>query len=191
MNEPLPGTDELARLDSPARVDAVLDRTDLGSASPEWWTVLLSVCNTGLLSTESGAVDGREWGAALVRALDRARETGALGVEQTLPRKLTAQAAMLHYFGPSADDPVRDPVRMFTGFLADVGVSRDELLDEHATLRAELASRPGDRELLPAALRLSRLRDALRSLGTIAGHIADPSVRREAERWSALADRLA
>lgn len=190
MNE-LPGVDEVARMRSPAQVEALLTHTDVASAPAEWWEVLLSVCNTGLVSTESGAVDGKEWGAALVGALDRARETGALRPEQTLPRKLTAQAAMLHYFGPSAEDPVRDPERMFAGFLDDIGMSREALLREREELRTELAARPGDPALLPAAIRMSRLKDALGSLGTIAGHIADPSLRREAEEWSALAARLA
>ncbi|MFB9834435.1 hypothetical protein [Actinoallomurus acaciae] len=187
----LPEAGEVARLRSPAQVEALLARTDVASAPVEWWEVLLSVCNTGLVSTESGAADGREWGAAFVRALDRARETGALKPEQTLPRKLTAQAAILHYFGASAEDPVRDPERMFAGFLDDIGVSRDALLRERDELRAKLAARPGDPALLPEAVRMSRLKDALGSLGTIAGHIADPSLRREAEEWSALAARPA
>jgi hypothetical protein len=38
---------------------------------------------------------------------------------------------------------------------------------------------------------MNRLKDALGSLGTIAGHIADPALRREAEEWAALAARLA
>jgi hypothetical protein len=186
-----PEAGEVARMRSPAEVEALLAHADVASAPAEWWEVLLSVCNTGLVSTESGAVDGREWGAVLVRALDRARETGALKLEQALPRKLTAQAAMLHYFGSSAEDPVRDPERMFAGFLDDIGVSRDVLVRERDELRAKLEARPGDPALLPEAVRMSRLKDALASLGTIAGYIANPSLRREAEEWSALAARLA
>jgi hypothetical protein len=193
MNEQssrLPGTAALAAMESPAEVEAVLARPDLADAPVEWWTVLISVCNTGLVSTESGADNGKEWGAALVAALDKGRETGVLGLEQTLHRKLMAEAALLHYFGPSAGDPILDPERMFTGFLDDIGMSREELLGAHRELQRELTTRRGDAALMPRLIWLSRIRDALGSLKTIAGHMTDPALRREAEEWAALADRL-
>jgi hypothetical protein len=193
MNEQssrLPSTAELAAMTSPEQVEAVLARPDLADASVQWWAVLISVCNTGLVSTESGADNGKDWGAALIGTLDKGRETGVLGLEQTLHRKLMAEAALLHYFGPSAGDPVLDPERMYTGFLDDIGMSREELLGAHQELQRELTTRRGDAALMPALIRLSRIKDALGSLKTIAGHLTNPALRHEAEEWAALADRM-
>ncbi|MCO5967032.1 hypothetical protein [Actinoallomurus soli] len=188
-SSPLPSTADLTGM-SPAQMERVLARSDLADAPAEWWTVLLSVCNTGLLGTESGSPDGRTWGAILLTALDVARRAGALEPEQALQRRLMVQAAMLHYFGPSKQDPVLDPELMVTGFLDDIGRSRDEVREESRELEHELRVRRGDPALLPRAFRMRRVKDALGSLRLIAGHLTDEGLRREAEEWWSLADRI-
>ncbi|MFF3662018.1 hypothetical protein [Streptomyces olivochromogenes] len=82
----------------------LLQRGDLPVRDPAWWNVIVSVCTSGLLRAEMGAVEAEQWAGLLVRALDEATRNGSLSREETLHRRMIACAAALQYFGVRKGD---------------------------------------------------------------------------------------
>src|SRR6266566_3928653 len=105
----------------------LLRRADL-PASPSWWMAVISVCNSGMIGAESGAIDAEGWANLLVETLDAAAHRGILGKEEIVQRRIIACAAALRYFGVKEGDAIRDPDLAFLRLVEQLGGSLDELL---------------------------------------------------------------
>lgn len=183
---PLPTAAQLHAIESPAGIQRVLARADIAEAPIGWWATLIAATNGGLSGAELGEDDYAEWAAVLVQVLDAARTTSALGVEETLHRKMNVRLALLRRFGPAVGDPNRDPDRIFEDFLAEVGYTAQELIDESTGLRQDLIDDVDRRQLSGRLIRLLRIRDALRSLREIVPYMNDGPLRQDAARWAEL-----
>lgn len=169
----------------------LLKRHDLPAGDAEWWMVVVSVCNSGLLSAEAGAADAEQWAGLLVQALDEAAKLGALTQEETLHRRMIACAAALQYFGIRRGDPVRDPEAGFVWLRDRLGGSSDEFVEElvgiqSAYARGTLTGPP----LRRGMKRLSSVRMALEALARVLPYMADGPQKQDAEAWCALLDQI-
>jgi hypothetical protein len=165
----------------------LLLRGDLPSDRPTWWDVVISVCNSGLLSAEVGAVDAEQWAELLVRALDRARELGSLGKEEVLHRRMIACAAAVRYFGARAGDPARDPELIFAWLLGELGSSPEVLLRDYQRMAQPSKEVQADRDLYRDIRWLASIRMALESLCDVVVYMPDGPRRAEAVKWCEVA----
>ncbi|MFF0034742.1 hypothetical protein ACFYRG_00775 [Streptomyces mirabilis] len=183
----LPAAEEIGRLQSAVDMAELLRRDDLPEGDPGWWTLVVSVCNSGLMSAETGAVDAEQWAGLLVRALDEATRNGSLSREETLHRRMIACAAALQYFGVRKGDQVRDPEMVFTWLLGELGNSPDRLLAELRDVASTASwGSEGSGSLHRAIRRLASVRMALEALCDVRSHMAEGPKRSEAAEWCAL-----
>jgi hypothetical protein len=130
---------EVNRIGSAATMRDLIRRDDLPE-DPRWWLAVISVGQAGLLGAESGQVDAEDWAAVLVASLDAAARRPAVGVAETVHRRMMACVAAMHYFGERAGDPVRDPELVFRHFAASLGGAPEAYLERYReTLAAALA----------------------------------------------------
>ncbi|SOE75024.1 hypothetical protein SAMN05446589_5585 [Streptomyces sp. OV198] len=183
----LPAAEGIGRIQSAVDMAELLRRDDLPEGDPGWWTLVVSVCNSGLMSAEMGAVDAEQWAGLLVCALDEATRNSSLSREETLHRRMIACAAALQYFGVRKGDQVQDPEMVFTWLLGELGNSPDRLLAELRDI-ASTSSRgsEGSGSLHRAIRRLASVRMALEALCDVRSHMADGPKRSEAAKWCAL-----
>ncbi|MBC6459519.1 hypothetical protein [Actinomadura sp. HBU206391] len=190
------GVPEIPASPAPHDIAELLARETLPTGELNWWLAVFATCNGGLLAIEQGDESARDWAEVYLDALDKARQTGGIGLPETLWRKILVVQMMVHYDGASAGDRVRDPERVFAEFLEDVGVSRESVLAEYREVMATaknggLAKLRADPALLRRIEWLTGVRRAAGGLCGIAGHISDPDMREQARLWCAASAALA
>jgi hypothetical protein len=132
----LPSVLDLQFIVDTGRVDELLTRAEVATAPAGWWSALIAAGNSAFvaaLETDPPAAAPRA--AALVRVLDVARSTGALGPEETVHRKLIAKLAVLRTLGPLPGDELRDPAAICRDFVQGVGMSWRDYQSEVDKLR--------------------------------------------------------
>ena len=87
----VPPAHNLTTLDASQMRELLRQRTLPSDAT--WWTVVISVCNSGMIGAEAGLADAEEWAEVLVEALDTSVRTGGLPQEEVLHRRVIACAA--------------------------------------------------------------------------------------------------
>lgn len=209
----MPTFNEVNRIESAAKMRDLIRRGDLPD-DPHWWSAVISVGQSALVGAESGRVDAEEWASVLVESLDVAAWR-ALGVGETVYRRMIACIAAMHYFGECTGDPVRDPELVFRHFTATLGGSPEVYLrryratlasalrenkrvraGEGGDLRAVSAARSwldGTRAALTQMCRelVSRLADEPRAGGPErTGDEPGVSLREEAALWCALLPQI-
>ncbi|GAA4235735.1 hypothetical protein GCM10022254_43640 [Actinomadura meridiana] len=187
-SEKLPREACVATIQEAHEMAALLGRSDLSTSSAAWWYVVISVCNTGLLGAELGAADADEWGKVLVCALDKARDLGVLGEEETVHRRMIACAASLRYFGVCEGEENRDPNLIVGHFLAtqqgdspqDVLRKCVDILRVPREIRVDASFREGIKYV-------TSVRMALQALGDVVEYLHPGPLREAAVRWCDIA----
>ncbi|AEV85251.1 hypothetical protein ACWT_4231 [Actinoplanes sp. SE50] len=154
----VPSFAEVNRIRSAATMRDLIRRDDLPD-DPQWWLAVISVGQAALLGAESGQPGARAWAPVLVESLDAAERRPALGVAETVHRRLAACLAAIHYFGTRTGDPVRDPKLVLDHLEAALGGTPEAYLARYretlATALAEHrrigAGRGGDRRAVSSA----------------------------------------
>jgi hypothetical protein len=190
------GTPEIPEGPTPGEIADLLARDTLPAGETDWWLAVFADCNAGLMAIENGDETARSWAEVYLDALDKARQIGGIGLQETLWRKMLVVQTVIHYHGASAGDRVRDPERAFAEFQEDVGVSRESVLVEYRDVMAA-AENGGSTDLRnsPELLRriewLTGVRRAASRLCGIVRYIPDTDMREQARLWCETSAALA
>jgi hypothetical protein len=183
-SEHVPSEQYVAAIHSVHEMDDVLHRNDLPRDNAQWWHVVISACNSGMLGAEFGAIDADRWGQLLIYSLDKARGLGVLGDEEVVHRRMIACAAALKYFGVREGDEGRDPELIVGRYLAEhQDISPQEFVDQCAEILRVPHGVHIDASFKKRIRRVASARMTLQALCDVVKYLESGPLKEAAVRW--------
>ncbi|MEU8797136.1 hypothetical protein [Spirillospora sp. NPDC048819] len=180
----VPSEQHVAAFQAAHEMADVLHRSDLPRDNAQWWRVVISACNSGMLGAEFGTIDADRWAQLLIYSLDKARELRVLGDEEVIHRRMIACAAALRYFGIRKGDEGRDPKLIVGRFLAEhQDISPQEFVDQCVKILSIPHDVPIDATFQERIRHVTSARMTLQALCDVVEYLESGPLKEAAVRW--------